>query len=111
LSDTEAYNVAGSKDIGSAMMGYYLEGAYNVLPIENKQKLDLFVRYENFNTHQETAGSLVANDAYHRNEMTYGFSYHLANGAVFKADYQSKGTAVDGADNKGQINMGVGVFF
>lgn len=111
LSDTEAYNTAGSTNLGAAMRGYYVEGAYNLLPLSKKQKLDAFVRYENFDTHADTAGALAVNDAFHRDEFTYGFSYHLANGAVFKADYQSKGTAVDGAERTGQFNMGIGVFF
>lgn len=111
LKDTEAYNLAGSKDLGSAMGGYYIEGAYNLLPLDSRQKLDLFLRYENFNTHQKTAGDLIANDAFHRNETTFGLSYHLASGAVFKADYQSKGTAVEGSDAIGQFNIGLGVFF
>ncbi|MGB1186164.1 MAG: hypothetical protein ACPG33_04720 [Flavobacteriaceae bacterium] len=111
LSDTEAYNLAGNTDVGSAMGGYYVEGAYNLLPLDSLQKLDIFLRYENFNTHQKTAGTLIANDAYHRVETTFGLSYHLANGAVFKADYQSKGTAVEGSDAVGQFNLGLGVFF
>lgn len=111
LSDTEAYNLAGNTDLGSAMGGYYAEGAYNLLPLDSRQKLDIFLRYENFNTHQKTAGNLIANDAFHRNETTFGLSYHLANGAVFKADYQSKGTAVEGSDAVGQFNLGLGVFF
>ena len=111
LSDTEAYNLAGNTDVGSAMEGYYVEGAYNLLPLDSLQKLDIFLRYENFNTHQKTAGALIANDAYHRVETTFGLSYHLANGAVFKADYQSKGTAVEGSDAVGQFNLGLGVFF
>ena len=111
LSDTEAYNLAGTTDIGSAMGGYYIEGAYNLLPVENSQKLDIFLRYENFNTHQKTSGALIANDAFHRSETTFGLSYHLARGAVFKADYQTKGTAVEGSDAIGQFNIGLGVFF
>ena len=111
LSDTEAYNLVGNTDVGSAMGGYYVEGAYNLLPLDSLQKLDIFLRYENFNTHQKTAGALIANDAYHRVETTFGLSYHLANGAVFKADYQSKGTAVEGSDAVGQFNLGLGVFF
>ena len=111
LSDTEAYNLAGSTDIGSAMGGYYVEGAYNLLPLESRQKLDMFLRYENFNTHQKTVGNLIANDAFHRSETTFGLSYHLANGAVLKADYQSKGTAVEDSDAIGQFNLGLGVFF
>ena len=111
LKDTEAYNLAGNKDLGSVMGGYYIEGAYNLLPLDSRQKLDLFLRYENFNTHQKTAGDLIVNDAFHRNETTFGLSYHLASGAVFKADYQSKGTAVEGSDAIGQFNIGLGVFF
>lgn len=111
LKDTEAYNLAGNKDLGSVMGGYYIEGAYNLLPLDSRQKLDLFMRYENFNTHQKTAGDLIVNDAFHRNETTFGLSYHLASGAVFKADYQSKGTAVEGSDAIGQFNIGLGVFF
>ena len=111
LSDTEAYNLVGNTDLGSAMGGYYVEGAYNILPLDSRQKLDIFIRYENFNTHQKTAGALIANDTYHRTETTFGLSYHLASGAVFKADYQSKGTAVEGSDAAGQFNLGLGVFF
>ena len=111
LSDTAAYNLAGTTDLGSAMGGYYIEGAYNLLPLERSQKLDLFLRYENLNTHQKTAGDLIANDAFHRNETTFGLSYHIANGAVLKMDYQSKGTAVEGSAAVGQLNMGLGVFF
>jgi len=111
LSDTEAYNLAGNTDVGSAMGGYYVEGAYNLLPLDSRQKLDIFLRYENFNTHQKIGGNLIPNDAYHRRETTFGLSYHLASGAVFKVDYQSKGTAVDSSDAVGQFNIGLGVFF
>lgn len=111
LSDTETYNLAGGTDLGSAMGGYYVEGAYNLLPLDSRQKLDIFLRYENFNTHQKTAGTLIANDAFHRSETTFGLSYHLASGAVFKADYQSKGTALEGSNAVGQFNVGLGVFF
>lgn len=111
LRDTAAYNLAGTTDLGSAMGGYYVEGAYNLLPLGSRQKLDIFLRYENINTHQNTAGVLIANDAYHRSETTFGLSYHLATGAVFKADYQSKGTAVEASDAVGQFNLGLGVFF
>ena len=111
LSDTEKYNLAGDKDLGSKMGGYYLEAAYNVLPIEARQRLDLFVRYENLNQHKEVEGSLKKNLALHRKEWTLGASYHLSRGSVFKIDYQSKGTALEGSKAKGQFNMGIGIFF
>ena len=110
LKDVAAYNAAGNKDLGSTMGGYYIEGAYNLLPLTNRQRLDVFVRYEDFDTHKKTDGGMMANPAYHRMETTVGFSYHLAPGVVFKGDYQSKKTA---ASDKiiGQLNFGVGFFF
>jgi len=92
------------------MGGYYIEAAYNVLPIEAKQRLDLFLRYEDLNQHKAVDG-IEKNLAFHRKEWTIGASYHLSKGSVFKMDYQSKGTAVNNSDAKGQFNMGVGIFF
>ena len=82
-----------------------------MLPIEARQRLDLFVRYENLNQHKEVEGSLEKNLALHRKEWTLGVSYHLSRGSVFKIDYQSKGTALEGSKAKGQFNMGIGIFF
>lgn len=110
LKDVAAYNAAGNKDLGSTMGGYYIEGAYNLLPLTNRQRLDIFVRYEDFDTHKKTAGGMTANPAYHRKETTVGFSYHLAPGVVFKGDYQNKKTAASDAVI-GQLNFGVGFFF
>ena len=59
LSDTGKYNLSSGKDLGSKASGYYVEGAYNLLPLENTQKLDLFVRYEDYNTHKSTEDSLI----------------------------------------------------
>ena len=92
------------------MSGYYLEAAYNLLPIDARQRFDVFVRYEDLDQHKSVTQSLSKNLSYHRQEWTVGVSYHLSKGSVFKMDYLSKGTAAN--DNtKGQINMGIGVFF
>ncbi len=111
LSNTEKYNLAGDKDLGSKMGGYYLEAAYNMLPMGAIQRLDLFVRYENLNQHKEVEGQLKKNLALHRKEWTFGVSYHLSRGSVFKIDYQSKSTALETSKAKGQFNMGIGIFF
>ncbi|MBB6681309.1 hypothetical protein H4O20_07625 [Aequorivita sp. 609] len=111
LSDTDKYNALTGKDLGSALMGYYVEGAYNLLPMTAKQKLYAFARYEHYDTHASTEGTLVRNDAYNRQDITAGLSYHIANGVVVKGDYQIKDNAVDGADVKNQLNFGIGVWF
>lgn len=110
LNDVGAYNALTGRDLGSEIGGYYLEAAYNLLPITNRQRLDGFVRYENYDTHKAVEASLQKNLAYHRKEWTFGFSYHLSPGSVFKVDYQRKATALVN-DAFGQFNMGVGVWF
>ena len=110
LSDTDAYNALTGNDLGSQLEGFYLESAYNLLPLSNKQRLDAFVRYEQYDTHKAVGISLVENPAYYREEWTFGLSYHMSIGTVFKADYQLKKTGVEGSDF-GQFNMGVGVWF
>ena len=110
LQDVAAYNAAGNTDLGSLMGGYYIEGAYNLLPLTNRQRFDIFVRYEDFDTHKKTEGNVVANPAFHRKETTVGFSYHLSPGTVFKADYQNKKTAASDTSIR-QFNVGIGFFF
>ena len=110
ITDAYNYNEFTDKDLGSGMSGYYIEGAYNLLPIANRQRLFAFVRYENFNTHQSVPSNVDQNLSYHRKEITTGLSYHIAPGAVFKVDYQSKSTGLTNSE-KGQFNAGVGVWF
>lgn len=110
ITDAYNYNEFTDKDLGSGMSGYYIEGAYNLLPIANRQRLFAFVRYENFNTHQSVPSNVDQNLSYYRKEITTGLSYHIAPGAVFKVDYQSKSTGLTNSE-KGQFNAGVGVWF
>ncbi|OUR92377.1 hypothetical protein A9Q87_07825 [Flavobacteriales bacterium 34_180_T64] len=110
LSDTEDYNSLYSSDLGSALQGWYLEAAYNLLPIEKEQQLYAFARYEDFDTNASVDGGLVKNDSYDRNEWTFGLSYKIAPGAVVKADYQIKDNASD-SDVPNQLNIGLGVWF
>ncbi|SRX75150.1 hypothetical protein [Aequorivita antarctica] len=111
LTDTDQYNTLTGRDLGSTLMGYYVEGAYNLLPLTAKQKLFAFARYEQYDTHAGTEGGLVRNDAYNRQDITAGLSYHIANGVVIKGDYQIKDNALDGAEVKNQLNFGIGVWF
>ncbi len=111
LSDTEAYNSLTGNDLGSAMMGYYGEVAYNLLPMNKQQRLFAFARYENYDTHADTDGTLVRNDAYNRTDLTTGLSYHIAPGVVLKGDYQFRDNNVSGGDVDNRLNFGIGVWF
>ena len=111
LSDTEDYNALTGNDLGSALQGWYVEGAYNLLPINKNQKLFAFARYEVYDTHASTAGALSKNDAYDRTDVTTGLTYHIAPGVVLKGDYQFRSNALEDGDIKDRLNFGIGVWF
>jgi hypothetical protein len=110
LTDTEDYNLLTGKDLGSEMYGLYGEVAYS-FDLKGVEKLTPFLRYEKHNTHAETAGILVANDAFDRDEIIFGLNYKVANGAAFKIDYQLMNNAVAGSDTAKKFNAGVAVSF
>ena len=111
LSNTESYNNLTSRDLGSALQGWYLEAGYNLLAQEKKQRLFAFARYEQFDTHAETDGNLERNYTYNRNDLTTGLSYHIAPGVVLKGDYQLRNNAASGSDVPNRLNFGIGVWF
>ncbi len=111
LSDTEEYNALTNSNLGSALQGWYLEGAYNVLPAGNRQKLFAFARYETYNTHADVAGTLIENKAYDRTDVTTGLTYHIAPGVVVKGDYQFRSNAEENGDVTDRLNFGIGVWF
>jgi len=111
LSDTEAYNIATDKDLGSALQGFYVEGAYNLLRLGAKQKLFAFGRFEQYDTHASTSGDLERNDAFNRRDITTGLSYHIVEGVVIKGDYQFRDDAQSGDNVSDMLNFGIGVWF
>ena len=110
LTDTEDYNLLTGKDLGSEMYGLYGEVAYS-FNLKGVEQLTPFLRYEKHNTHADTAGILVANDAFDRDEIIFGLNYKVANGAAFKIDYQLMNNAVAGSDTSKGFNAGVAVSF
>ena len=110
LSNTDQYNAFTSKDLGSKLRGYYAEAGYNLLERKsNTEELIAFARYENYNTHAAVEG-ITINDTYNRTDITIGLGFKVAQGAMFKADYQIKSNA--GSDeNSGQFNFGTAIRF
>jgi len=112
IKDADDYNALYATNLGSEMKGWYTEVAYNLIPLGREQKLDAFIRYEQYDTHAATSkAGIDRNLSYNRNEWTTGLSYHVATGAVVKADYQFIDNAVTNNKTKGQLNLGFGVWF
>ncbi len=117
LSNTTEYNIFTKKnginnDLGSAMIGYYIELGYNVFrhfkPI--KSELTPFVRYEVYDTHHKIEKQFQKNDSYKNTVITTGLTYALTKGAVIKGDIQFVKSKVETAYNK-VFNAGFGIMF
>ena len=108
ISGADDYNLLNGTDLGSELRGWYVEGAYNVLPKTKEKKLYVFTRFEDYDTHASFSG--ISSDSYRRKEITTGLSFHIAPGAVVKADYQFLNTDARD-DSTGQLNLGFGVWF
>jgi len=112
LKNTAQYNRYALSDLGASMLGYYIEASYNIftpLKLKGTQKLDAFIRYENYNTHLTVASDMLINPAYDRTDVTMGLSYHITKGVVLKVDYQLMLDKSGGQTN--MINFGVGTWF
>jgi hypothetical protein len=113
ITNTQEYNAFTKKDLGSSMFGWYGELGYDVLSLfkkEAKERFVVFGRYEFYDTHNSVEKGTIRKDAYGRTDVTMGFSYHIAQGATFKADYQL--FKIRGSETTGnQINVGLGVWF
>ncbi|WP_430400526.1 porin [Flavobacterium sp.] len=111
ISGSKEYNALTGQNLGSQLSGYYIEGAYNLLPSQNAQKLFAFARYEKYDTHAKV-DAITENLGYDRTDITLGLTYHLTSGVVAKADYQFNDNAALPSDLvKNQLNFGLGVWF
>ena len=84
---------------------------YKINKQAKEQKLFAFARYEHYDTHADTDGALLQNEAYNRTDITTGLSYHIAPGVVVKGDYQFRDNALSGDNVKDRLNIGLGVWF
>jgi len=111
LSNTKQYNEFTGSDLGSALMGYYVEAGYNVFKHLDNVKTDLipFVRYEKYNTHQKV-DNIIQNDAYKKTAITTGLTWKMTQNAVLKADMLFVKSAADDKYSK-VFNAGFGIMF
>lgn len=116
LSNTDEYNAftatdGSLNDVGSAMIGYYAEAAYNVFrTVDTELQLMPFVRYEFLNTHSSVENNIAKNAAYEKTAITTGLTLALTKGAVVKTDIQFVKNAATDTYAK-TFNAGIGVMF
>ncbi len=113
IADVEKINAAYGGQVGSRIAGGYVEGAYNILSAfapASTQRLNAFLRYEQYNTQAGVPDNVVRDDALARRITTVGLSYKPVYDVVFKGDYQIRRNA-GGVGEDEQLALGVGYQF
>jgi len=117
LSNTEAYNEftknSGVRnDLGTAMMGYYLEAAYDIFRHIPSFKTGMvpFIRFEEYNTHHKVDEFTLMKKTYHNKAWIVGLGWQLSQGAVLKADAQFQRNMASSNYFK-TFNAGIGIMF
>jgi hypothetical protein len=111
IGNASEINLAYGNGVADRIYGYYVEGAYNIMPAlceSSEAELLPFVRYERYNTQAAVTG-FTANPAYDRDEVTVGATLKPTYNTAVKIDYQFLGTAA-GTDAK-LLNIGIGYHF
>lgn len=109
--NTNQYNVFTGSDIGSQMLGYYIEAGYNVLKsAQTDFNLIPFVRYEYCNTQQQVAENTSVNLKNKKQAITGGLTFDIAKGAVLKVEMQWNKNGLSDSYSK-VFNAGIGVMF
>jgi hypothetical protein len=113
VSDADRINAAFGEDVGNRITGGYVEGAYNLLAAvvpKSSQRLNAFVRYENYDTQAGVAAGLTRNDALARRVTTFGLTYKPLYNVAFKGDYQLRRNQA-GLGEDEVLALGVGYEF
>ncbi len=95
--------------VAAAALTYGAEVGYNVLSFFGgaKSKLYPFVRYEYYNTFQETEGSVNPEPRYKRDLLTFGINYNILPNLVVKADYAMR--RIDNGNYNYENTFGISV--
>lgn len=117
LDNTDQYNIftgtnGVSNDLGSQMIGYYVEAGYNVFKMIPKAKTQLipFFRYEFYNMHHAVGNIISKNSSYKNTLLTAGLTYKLHEGVSLKSDIQFAKSALD-TEWSTTLNFGFGIMF
>jgi hypothetical protein len=113
IADAEAIDALYGGEAGSRITGGYVEAAYNILSSlvpASSQRLNAFVRYENYDTQADVPAGVVRDESLARRVTTLGLSYKPLYNVVFKGDYQLQRNKA-GLDELDLLSLGVGYQF
>jgi hypothetical protein len=98
---------AGDASVGERLIGWYLQGGYDVLRARrSSHQLVPYVRYEQLNTQDRVPAGFSANPANDRRLVTLGAMWKPLPNVSVKADYQVANNEADTGINQLNVNLG-----
>ncbi len=110
--------------IGSSALGYYIEAGYDVLSffrrpndkaehqdqksILSNTVLDVFARYDYYDTMASVEGIIFDNPRWERTTWTFGINYHVHPKVVFKSHYALRRLATKDKNRENTFALGFG---
>ncbi len=103
----ELNGLAGSASVGERLIGWYLQGGYDVLRGgRSGHQLLPYVRYEQLNTQDKVPTGFVADPVNDRRLVTVGAMWKPLPNVSLKADYQITGNEAETGVNQLNVNLG-----
>lgn len=99
--------------IGSSALGWYIEAGYDVLSFFRKAEvsshvLDVFARYDFYDTMASVEGLIFDNPRWERTTWTFGINYHVHPKLVFKSHYSLRRLAQKDLNKENTFSLGLG---
>ena len=110
--------------IGSSALGWYIEAGYDILsPFRQSnnstehedlqdtppdQVLDVFARYDSYDTMASVEGIIFDNPRWERTAWTFGVNYHVHPKMVFKSHYSLRRLAAKDKNRENTFSLGFG---
>ena len=110
--------------IGSSALGWYIEAGYDLLSLFRQpnnstehqdlqdtppdQVLDVFARYDYYDTMASVAGIIFDNPRWERTAWTFGVNYHVHPKMVFKSHYSLRRLAAKDKNRENTFSLGFG---
>lgn len=99
--------------IGSSALGWYIEAGYDVLSFFRKAEvssrvLDVFARYDFYDTMASVEGLIFDNPRWERTTWTFGINYHVHPKLVFKSHYSLRKLAQKDLNKENTFAIGLG---
>ncbi len=99
--------------IGSSALGWYIEAGYDVLSFFRTAKasshvLDVFARYDFYDTMASVEGIIFDNPRWERTTWTFGINYHVHPQLVFKSHYSLRQLATKDKNRENTFALGFG---